>query len=605
MAKQAKAEPTRKQFRNWDDGDDASNLDDDDGTMQPTYSSPEQALKTVFGYNNFRNNTQANCVRTALRRKNDIFVLMPTGAGKSMCYQLPAICDEANKLTVVISPLLALMADQVANLVKLGIVTKTFNSLISQQEREEVLADLKSKNIKTRLLYISPEMADTSHFLQILDRLYNDNILSRVAVDEAHCVSQWGHDFRPAYIKLGNLRKRYPDVPFMALSATANSTVVEDIVSCLHLKNLTKFVISDFRKNLHYDVIYADLFVDVKKELEDFVINEIGSPEMRLCRANASAKRLKMVEELSKQKLTYDDKAVGIIYCLKRETCDEIASHLSTIGIRTQSYHSKLKSTARDKCLKDWTDGKIKCIVATVSFGMGVDKAEVRFVVHWNVPKSLTGYYQESGRAGRDGKPSKCRIYYSLNDRYRLEFILKQEVAKKKSTKTRNIDYHDTNSKSSNPDPVHVLEDFHKMVEYCESADKCRHALLFKEFAVAENNKTMVCGTSCDVCRDPQAAARQLEQFHKRGSSSYSTRMEEVDQEAFCLDKFDDGLVEKACSSRSGGKLDKTSDLDLVQAEFRKRKHTSPKGFVPTSTLCSSSSKAKVSPRSELMDMFI
>ncbi len=396
------------------------------------FESAESALKSAFGYDTFRDN-QREIIDSVLRGQ-DTFVLMPTGGGKSMCYQIPALLKDG--LTLVISPLISLMKDQVDQLKSNGIAAAFLNSSQSNKEGDEVFE--KAKNGELKLLYLSPEkaIAIPSH---IMEKLKVDVI----AVDEAHCISSWGHDFRPEYKQLHQLRIAFPNATMMALTATADRLTQTDILSHLGLKNPATFVASFDRPNLELSVKYG-----MKKKEK---INDILSI---IKRYHADA---------------------GIIYCTAKKTTEALAGELQTLGVNAAFYHAGMSAEDRNRIQEDFIFDKIKVVCATIAFGMGIDKSNVRYVMHYNLPKSIENYYQEIGRAGRDGMKSYTRLYYSYAD-----VILLRDFA----------------TQSGQKDINH--EKLSRMQEYAE-ARICRRKLLLNYFG---ENLRDNCG-NCDVCKNP------------------------------------------------------------------------------------------------------
>ena len=328
-------------------------------------------LREVFKMESFRKN-QREIMNAALLEKDDlpghdVFVLMPTGGGKSLCYQLPALIKPG--ITIVISPLKSLIYDQVTKLEALGISVAHLSGDMSKSEVREVYKGIQQNPPAYKLLYVTPERISASPAMKdIFKKMYANGVIDRFVVDEAHCVSQWGHDFRPDYKKLGILKKEFPKVPIMAVTATANKRVRVDVCAALNIGSAKWFIQSFNRTNLKYEVR------EKRKDSEEEMIDII---------------RAKFLSES------------GIIYCFSRNDCSRMAGSLRKAGIKAQAYHAGLTDVQRTSVQSSWLSGKSKVICATIAFGMGIDKADVRYVFHFCVPKSMEGYYQEAGRAGR------------------------------------------------------------------------------------------------------------------------------------------------------------------------------------------------------------
>jgi ATP-dependent DNA helicase RecQ len=333
----------------------------------------QNLLKQYFGYDSFRP-MQAQIIQSILDKK-DAVVLMPTGGGKSICFQIPALILPG--LCVVISPLISLMKDQVDALNANGIAAEFLNSSLDFQTQNAIIRKCNSGTIK--ILYISPERVnkDTDNLLKCLP-------ISLFAIDEAHCISSWGHDFRPGYTKLGSLKANFPNIPLIALTATANLQTQADIIKQLNLINPEVFVASFDRPNLS---ITVKLEVKPKQRTEEIIA---------------------FVKNRGQE--------TGIIYCLSRNSCDKLAQTMQSNGINAASYHAGLSADERHKVQETFIQDKTQVICATIAFGMGIDKSNVRYVIHFNVPKSIEGYYQEIGRAGRDGLASDTIMYFSYAD---------------------------------------------------------------------------------------------------------------------------------------------------------------------------------------------
>lgn len=349
---------------------------------------PLTVLRSVFKIENFRP-AQKKAVETVLSGK-DCLVLLPTGGGKSLCYQVPAMCREG--VALVISPLLALIQDQVASLKAKGIKSAALSSAVDAAERSMIISDLRSLKPQIKILYVTPEQIATSFFRELITPLGNWGLVSLVAVDEAHCISEWGFDFRKPYRRIGELRYFVGSAPFIALTATATREVKRDIIEKLGMGSAEIIQASFDRPNIEYHFRSEEYMTAIGS-------SKVGTLESLL---------LSMKQQC------------GIIYCGMRQTVDDLTAYLNKRGIKCAGYHAGQDQMDRTIALKNWLSGEYPVIIATIAFGMGIDNASVRFVIHFDPPKSIEAFYQESGRAGRDGLPAKSIVFYSLDQLRRM-----------------------------------------------------------------------------------------------------------------------------------------------------------------------------------------
>lgn len=397
-------------------------------------SKPELVLKTVFGYDNFRPYQKE--IICQILKKHDTLAIMPTGGGKSICYQIPALIFEG--ITIVVSPLISLMQNQVAILESAGIHSVFLNSSLDWESYRETVSDI--QNGLAKIVYVSPEGLSTSRVREIFEDSYLN--VNCITVDEAHCVSQWGHDFRPDYLEINSMRKYFPNAVMIALTATATKQVQQDIIQNLKMKNPSVFISSFNRSNI---------YLEVQPKTNAFE---------------------QVVEYLKKH-----ENESGIIYCYSRKQVDELSDSLNKLGFSTLNYHAGLEDSVRSKNQELFLKDKVQIIIATIAFGMGIDKPNVRFVINYDLPKSLEEYYQEIGRAGRDGLPSSALLLYSSSDIYKIRYFFED---------------------SAEPEKSEML--LQQMIKYASSRI-CRRKVLLsyfgENFNPSQNDKNQFC---CDIC---------------------------------------------------------------------------------------------------------
>ncbi|KQT36582.1 DNA helicase RecQ [Methylophilus sp. Leaf414] len=402
-------------------------------------ASPQQILHDVFGYNQFRHQQQA--IVEHVISGQDALVLMPTGGGKSLCYQIPALARDG--LAIVVSPLIALMQDQVEALQQLGVNAAFLNSSLSAEDNARITREVVSGEIK--LLYVAPERLMVGSFLSLLDEVQQHTGLALFAIDEAHCVSQWGHDFRPEYRQLTVLHNRFPDVPRIALTATADAPTRAEIISQLNLENARQFVSSFDRPNIRYQVGIKN---NARQQLQAFLDCEHAND-------------------------------AGIIYCLSRKKVEETAAWLVEKGWSALPYHAGLPAQLREHHQRRFLREEGIIMVATIAFGMGIDKPNVRFVAHLDLPKSMEGYYQETGRAGRDGLPANAWMVYGMGDVVSMRQMLDSGEASEERKRLERLK-------------------LDALLGYCEST-ACRHQSILRYFGESHPGAC----EQCDNCLHP------------------------------------------------------------------------------------------------------
>ncbi|CAK8540236.1 unnamed protein product [Lathyrus sativus] len=392
----------------------------------------------IFGISSYRANQKE--IINAILSGRDVLVIMAAGGGKSLCYQLPAVLRDG--IALVVSPLLSLIQDQVMGLTALGIPAYMLTSTTSKENEKFIYKALEKGEGELKILYVTPEkISKSKRFMSKLEKCHHAGRLSLISIDEAHCCSQWGHDFRPDYKNLGILKTQFPNVPMVALTATATQRVQNDLVEMLHIRRCVKFVSTVNRPNLFY-------MVKEKSSVSKVVVDEIAE----------------FIQE------SYPNRESGIVYCFSRKECELVAKELRERGISAGHYHADMDVNDREKVHMRWSSNKLQVIVGTVAFGMGINKPDVRFVIHHSLSKSMETYYQESGRAGRDGLPSECLLYFRPADVPRQSSMVFYENS--------------------------GLQNLYDIVRFCQSKRQCRRSAFFRHFA----EPLQECNGMCDIC---------------------------------------------------------------------------------------------------------
>lgn len=485
------------------DGNVSVAAEDWSGTFQWD-SQADDIRFNIFGISSYRSNQRE--IINAVMSGRDVLVIMAAGGGKSLCYQLPALLRDG--VSLVVSPLLSLIQDQVMGLTALGIPAHMLTSTTSKEDEKVIYKALENGG-QLKVLYVTPEkISKSKRFMSKLEKCHHGGRLSLISIDEAHCCSQWGHDFRPDYKNLGILKIQFPNVPVIALTATATNKVQIDLMEMLHIPKCVKFVSSVNRPNLFYKVHEkSSVGKAVVDEIADFI------------------------------RVSYPNQQSGIVYCFTRKECEQVAKELRDRGISADYYHADMDVVARGKVHLRWSKNKLQVIVGTVAFGMGINKPDVRFVIHHSLSKSMETYYQESGRAGRDGLPSECLLYFRPGDVPRQSSMVFYENC--------------------------GLQNLYDMVHYCQSKRNCRRNSFFRHFGESAQD----CNGMCDNCAYGQEIKELDVTSHANVLVSLLRDLQENDQRATMLqlvDKYKVKMKKIGGSSKSVSVLTKEELEQLI-----------------------------------------
>nr|XP_008257780.1 ATP-dependent DNA helicase Q1 [Oryctolagus cuniculus]XP_051706806.1 ATP-dependent DNA helicase Q1 [Oryctolagus cuniculus]XP_051706807.1 ATP-dependent DNA helicase Q1 [Oryctolagus cuniculus] len=452
----------------------------------------KDTLQNTFRLQKFRQ-LQLETINATMAGK-EVFLVMPTGGGKSLCYQLPALCSDG--FTLVICPLISLMEDQLMVLKQLGVSATMLNASSSKEHVKWVHAEMVNKNSKLKLIYVTPEkIAKSKMFMSRLEKAYEARRFTRIAVDEVHCCSQWGHDFRPDYKALGILKRQFPNTSLIGLTATATNHVLKDAQKILCVEKCLTFTASFNRPNLYYEVRQKP------SNTEDFIEDIV-----------------KLINGRYKGQS-------GIIYCFSQKDSEQVTVSLQNLGIHAGAYHANMEPEDKTKVHTRWSANEIQVVVATVAFGMGIDKPDVRFVIHHSMSKSMENYYQESGRAGRDDTKADCILYYGFGDIFRISsMVVMENVGQQK---------------------------LYEMVSYCQNISKCRRVLIAQHFDEVWNSEA--CNKMCDNCRKDISYEKKNVTEHCRDLIKILKQAEELNEKLTPLKLMDSWMGKGASKLRVAG----------------------------------------------------